>query len=318
MQAVTYRSTSNIEQFVKEMEDAGYPYDILPILAAHDNRGFRPGFQAYLNLVKDQVFLSGIEVVLGTPSDFFTYVEEKYGDSIPVKRGDWSGWWELTKVGGPYTAGMVRRAQQILESMVKWDLVDPRSEDCEVMMDNLLTYLEHANHGTAGWPGYLTADQLYISNKTVVEYADAAYGGITEQLDDALRKKRGWFFFWQDLLFNPLEEADLRTIRFTRPDWKSDTARVVKLNGKEYEALPFQRDVEDPWNPLQRGWEFTAEVPPGFSRFVVKGRSPMLRSFWKDGLWKIVSTGLSFLPREGFSRSGIRRWMPWWGRRTSG
>jgi len=275
MQAVIYRSTSNIEEFVKEMEADGYPYDVIPVLAAHDNRGFRPGFQAYLNLVKDQVFLSGIEVVLGTPSDFFKHVEEKYSDSIPVKHGDWSGWWELTKVGGPYTAGMVRRSQQILENMIDWEIFDPGEKDSEEVMDNLLTYLEHANHGTAGWPGYLTSEQLYISNQTVVKYAETSFDGLTKRLDSVLRRKRG-IFFWQDLLFNPMKEEGLRTIQFSRPDWNPEVVRVVKMNGQEYQAVPFKQESEDPWLQSRQGWEFAAVVPPGFSRFTVKGELPYI------------------------------------------
>ena len=269
MQAITYRSTSNIEEFVEKMEAEGYPYDVIPILAAHDNRGFKPGFQAYLTLVKDQIFLSGIEVVLGTPSDFFEHVEEKYGDSIPEKRGDWSGWWELTKVGGPYTAGMVRRTQQLLETMIDWELFDPGAKDSEDIMDNLLTYLEHANHGTAGWPGYLTADQLYISNETVVEYAKISFNGLTSKLESALRKKRG-LFFRSNIIFNPMGEKSLRLVQFSRPDWSPDKLLIVKMNGQEYPALPYETESEDPWIQNSRGWEFAAEIPPGFTRFTVK------------------------------------------------
>ena len=272
MQGVVYRSTSEIEEFVRRMEANGYPYDVIPILAAHDNRGFRPGFQTYINLVKDQIFLSGIEVVAGTPSDFFEAVEARYADVIPTKRGDWSGWWELTKVGGPYSAGVARRAQVLMENMVQWNLLDPEDDQVHRIRDNLLTYLEHSNHGTAGWPGFLTVEQLNTSNRAVVEYAHNAYEGLTDLLDRAMRRRRGVFFFRQDLVFNPLPTETVRTIRFTRPDWSADVTRSVRMNGHEYEALPFAHATGDAWRSIRRGWEFTAPVAPGFTRFTVGAR----------------------------------------------
>lgn len=270
MQAITYRSTSDIEAFVKRMEEAGYPYDIIPILAAHDNRGFGPGLKAFTNLVKDQIFLSDIEVALGTPSDFFLAVEEKYGETIPVKKGDWSGWWELTKVGGPYSAGMVRRAQQLLTVMDDEGFLNPEEPSSELIRENMLTYLEHANHGTAGWPGFLTVDQLYESNKMVVQYAQRAFDGLQRQMQATLKSERGFLRFWQNIVFNPLNQTSERLIHFSDDDWAPDRAKIVKLDGELYTAYPFSREVEDPWAPYQQGWTFRAPVQLGFTRFTVK------------------------------------------------
>ena len=271
MQGITYRSTSEVEEYVRKMEESGYPYDTLPILAAHDNRGFRPGFQAYNNLVRDEFYLDDIKVSLATPSEFFRHVEEKYGDSIPIKKGDWSGWWELTKAGGPYSAGMARYTQQCLEKIIQLDLIDEESDEYNKIIKNLLVYEEHANHGTAGWPGYLTEDQLYESNEKVVEYALESYDTLYTFLDNIMSKKAG-IIFKKNVLFNMSEVCSKRIVRFNYNDWSGEKLLLVKINGVIVKAYPFVRNSEDTWGGFEKGYEFYADIPPGFTRFRIVGQ----------------------------------------------
>jgi len=122
MEGLTFKSISSIESYVERLEEEGYPYDAVAILVAADNRGLEPGLVSYLNLTENPAS-SELQIEFSTPSKFFKHMEEKYKDVIPVYKGDWSGFWEIVKTGGPYSSSLIRWSQEILQGLTYSNMI---------------------------------------------------------------------------------------------------------------------------------------------------------------------------------------------------
>jgi hypothetical protein len=101
-----------IRTLLKQYEDSGYDRDAVLTIIAHDNVG--PGtplqMMRYLKLWNDNFDSPKIEFV--SPEVFFRHMEEKYGSSLPVFRGEWVAWggWFVYNGGdsGPVRAMLSR------------------------------------------------------------------------------------------------------------------------------------------------------------------------------------------------------------------
>jgi len=267
MEGITYKNVSSLEHYIKELEENGYPYDAVALLVAFDNAGIEPGVISYLNFIETSS-VSELEIKFSTPSVFFKYMEENYKENIPTYSGDWSGFWESVKTGGPYSSSLIRWSQEILNEMVSLELTDSKDQLFKAAIENILLYCEHTSAPGAGWPGNYTLEQTDIFNKTVVNYAITAYNSILELINNLHIQKLDNNSL---NVFNPGNSERESLLKFELDEWDPNFKVLIKFNKKEYIAYPFISNFSNPWEQINKGYEVYLKLPKGISEIIIKG-----------------------------------------------
>jgi hypothetical protein len=97
---------------------------------------------------------------VATPGEFFHHVEEKYGATLPVRRGGFGGQWEPVRTSTP-TA--IRRARAEEERLRARETPDAAS------VARLLVHWEHSFGMGGPWPKLLTRDEAVQHNREQLE-----------------------------------------------------------------------------------------------------------------------------------------------------
>ncbi|MFW6119969.1 MAG: hypothetical protein ACOC80_03595 [Petrotogales bacterium] len=262
MEGVLFKNVFFLLSYLEELENSGYPYNAVAVMVASDNGGYEQGVIAYLELVKDMV-LPDVDIKISTPTEFMRYMEVHYEKSIPTYSGDWSGWWEVVKTGGPYSASLARWAQEFSTLYVK-NYGYPDTRKFDRIINNLVLYAEHTASCGAGWPGNLSLEETMISNNTVVNYAKEAYNELSEILKEKLGEERSDKIF----VLNLLDERTAH-IRFKADKWNPDRSVLISDGSNEYICTPFTLDAIDAWNPVKKGYECYVPLSKGINNFEI-------------------------------------------------
>lgn len=90
------------------------------------------------------------KVILATPDEYFRYVEENFGNALPVYRGDMGVFWEDGAASSAAETAMVRWAKANLSAAEKWGAIASAKGHCESNLDTyaaawkeILYYDEH-------------------------------------------------------------------------------------------------------------------------------------------------------------------------------
>jgi len=261
-----FKTPSALINYVHSLEDAGYPYDALAVMVAFDNAGFQPGAVAYLDLYeKWNANISGFQLIMSTPSEFMEYMEAHYAKNLPEYSGDWSGWWEIVKTGSPHASALVRRAQEIMESLEEQGLLNKSNKLFQKIADNLVLYGEHTAACGAGWPGYYTLQENTEFNKTVMHYATTAWNVLNVFLDSL-----------QSQPLIPISILALQDgiypIEFTTKNWCSNELLLITDGNKTYRAYPFTRNATDMWEAFHEGYRAIVPLNKGINTFTITGK----------------------------------------------
>jgi len=257
MEGILIRSAAELEQIVSETEKSGYKYNVLPLLAASDNGGYEPGVMALIRLAR--TYYEKLRVTVSTPSAFFKKIERDYGNSFPTYRGDWSGWWEITKTGCPYSSGMVRWGQDALEDLLKTGTISINNPYYDAIVEKLLLFTEHTASCGAGWPGLLTLEQTEISNKTVVEYAANAYSLLMKFLRSTfLRKEDAIPVFCRS-------NKPIKTTLKVPVILQGDHVGTIAVNDQQFKAWSFSEPSTDAYEPFAQGLKARVVLKPGLN-----------------------------------------------------
>ncbi len=168
---------AGMDLLLKKYADAGYPYDSVLVMHVHDF--LHPSTVA--NLERAVRLWNGAhktpELRIATASEFFHYMERRYGSSIPTVRGEWSGLWSEAKTSSPEISALARRvhdeapAAETLWSALELDRNIPSPVGSFYRLYHLLfNYDEHSGAGNAGWPGLNEFDQLNEQNREYVAF----------------------------------------------------------------------------------------------------------------------------------------------------
>ncbi|HEX4810254.1 MAG TPA: hypothetical protein VH325_15040 [Bryobacteraceae bacterium] len=167
---------------LKRFADAGYRYDAALVMHTHD---FLPP-SSVTDLERAVSLWNGAhrmpELRIATASEFFRYMEEKYGSVIPTERGEWSGLWSEAKTSSPQISALARIGHdQIPAAEALWSALAVEKEipfptgDFYRLYHLLFWYDEHSGAGNVGWPGLNSREMLNEQNREYVEFMkDAA------------------------------------------------------------------------------------------------------------------------------------------------
>ena len=235
-----------------------YPYDAILLQVAGDNYGPQP--ELLENVETWNRRHPNVEARIATPSEFFEYIEQQYGDHIPAFSGDLTTAW--TDDPGIYAAssGMKRVACErivaaeklaaLMDMMSVGDVPYPAEEIAEVYR-RLLLYAEHT-YGLTEWGWEHTTmieskgdlhspvfDESKASWEDKKEYAYQAYkisdrllGDQLEDLAASIQTDRRSI-----LVFNPLswKRTDVAYLR-----WRSAPDVFQILDRRTGERVPYQ------------------------------------------------------------------------------
>lgn len=172
------RAEETVPKLLQRLEEAGYPYDAILIIAGTGDNG-RTNLAMTEGAREWNSKHESPKMVISQPDDFFSHMEAKYGDLFPVYRGDWSGLWDQNAQGTPYGTALSRQvhdelpcAEAIASFIEALKLRKYPKQQIESAWENVITYDEHSGGG--GWPGTLTAEQTREGNITAQRYAQTA------------------------------------------------------------------------------------------------------------------------------------------------
>ena len=261
-----FNARSKVLARVAEFEAAGYPYDAVMVLRASDDE-IPNSVMPQLAIDWNRTY-SDIEIKLATPEEFFTYIIETYGDSLPVYEGDASGMWESVAMVTPATTSMVRRTRTRLADLENfWEIISgaggpPFPSDRFLEAWKLAMIFDEHSGGGFGWPGLLTKEEIEQENRQFVWVASRCEELAAGLEADGLATA-GWFVV-------PAGEADLVLFNPAEADFEG----IVDIQSGS--PLPTDLRLVDPGTgePLVFRWlddertsiAFRTEIPGGTYR----------------------------------------------------
>lgn len=178
----------------KRYGDAGYGYDAVMALYAHDF--VEPTNVA--NLERAVKLWNGQhkspKLRIATPPEFFQHIESKYADRIPTFRGEWSGLWSEAKTMSPQISALARYAHNHTPAAeTLWSVISATrgipypAGNAATLYDLMLTYDEHSGAGNTGWPQLNDRAKLEEQNRQYVGYMERAKTEVDYLFDEGLR-----------------------------------------------------------------------------------------------------------------------------------
>lgn len=240
-----------IRREIQRLEKAGYPYDAILVLHAHDfidSQNFRAAMRPIREWNAAHEFP---QIVVATPEMFFRHIEKRFAQHIPVYAGDWAGRWESEPQADSRLQSVrnyVDGHAPVLEKLASVSEVlgitpYPRSE-----LDRLnRVHLELHDQGVVGDPQVLAAGQ---STSDLIRF-------LLGRLANAMATQDGAI-----VVFNPSSWARSDNVSVSVPAslgvngalhlWDADTSEIV--------APRLEADPEDSESRLM---SFIAKnVPP--------------------------------------------------------
>lgn len=147
-----------VTELLNRYNKAGYKYDAVMAMYAHDF--IEP--TDVLNLEKAVKLWNSnhneVKLKVATPTEFFKYIQSKYGSEIPTYRGEWSGLWSESKTQSPKISALARYthdhtpAAETLWSAISMQRNIPYPVgNFSSLYDLMFIYDEHSGAGNNGW-----------------------------------------------------------------------------------------------------------------------------------------------------------------------
>jgi hypothetical protein len=258
------KGVPEVLRYYEEMGDR-YPYDAMMLQVAFDNRNPQVAIADNIRLWNAKH--RSPTVHMATPTEFFRYIEGKYGPKIPTLSGDLTSAW--TDDPGIYAqaTGLKRRAANEALSAEKFAALDrmagadrpyPAAVLDQIYKD-LLIYSDHT-YGLSSWgwehaPLERSLGRLFSpvwdvykeSWENKKEYAYRAASMAGSALGDALESLAAKI---------PVEDRSL--VVFNPLSWaRTDAVRVLhrglKLNARAYELVDTATGEKTPYQALAEG-----------------------------------------------------------------
>jgi hypothetical protein len=251
---------AGMDILLKRFGDAGYRYDAALVMHAHDF--LHPSTVG--NLERAVRLWNGAhrtpELRIATASEFFHYMEEKYGATIPVVRGEFSGLWSEAKTSSPQISALARKAHDdVPAAETLWSVLSTCQKapfptgDLYTLYQLLFNYDEHSGAGNVGWPG--------LNEKSLLDQQNRQYAGFMQQasttasylLDSgaAIAGARNESLnprpstpirTWPLTVWNPLSWERTDVVKIAAPE--KGTHIVAIRDARNHRNVPFDRDPD--------------------------------------------------------------------------
>lgn len=163
-----------IKNQLKKLEAAGYDKDSLLVVCSHDNVPANQAPVVMRHMAEWNATHESPKLIVATPEEFFGVMEKKYGDKLPVKRGDYRQWF-----WGPIHDSAAGRhaAADTLEAEKAWALLALKGNGGYPewrMVRQLDNTIESLAHGGGAWEASLLRT-AYTDFRTTRLHADLVH-----------------------------------------------------------------------------------------------------------------------------------------------
>jgi hypothetical protein len=244
----------------KRYADAGYPYDAVMVMHAHDF--LEPGNVANLKRAVElwNKAHESPKLRIATPPEFFRYVEGKYGAQLPTHRGEWSGLWSEAKTQSPQISALARyahdhtpAAETLWSAVAATRAIPFPTGNTATLYDLMLTYDEHSGAGNTGWPQLNDREPLEEQNRQYVRDLKRAWAEVDGLLEDGLQiiaepqasaapAARLAANVWPLLVYNPLSWPRTDVVELAPPEPGTRIAAIRDAAGGA--SIPFDVDEQ--------------------------------------------------------------------------
>jgi hypothetical protein len=147
MGRMTDRSRDDVLEYVRELTDAGYPYDIVQVryTIGGDNGPVDPSLPDAVKAWNEQ--FASPRLVINTADAMFGEFERKHGGQLPMMAGDMPPSWEDGAISSAGEEVMARlSARRLVQAEALWALRNPSAfpaADADEAWRNLILWHEH-------------------------------------------------------------------------------------------------------------------------------------------------------------------------------
>jgi hypothetical protein len=140
-------SADFVSSYTKELEKRDYPYDISYIRWSGHGDNAVPEIEI-CDFVKDwNSKYEWPKFIISSTSTAFSAFEKRYGDQLPVMKGDWTGYWEDGAGSSALETGMNRNtSDRLSQAETLWTMFNPLGfpvADFAKAWQHVLLYSEH-------------------------------------------------------------------------------------------------------------------------------------------------------------------------------
>ena len=138
---------AEIMDYLDDLEMQGYPYDMVNIRYSigSDNGPPNPSLSRFVREWNEKYVWP--RLVISRNSDMMQELEKRYGDQLPVVRGDFTPYWEDGMASTAADTGISRRAaEQLVQAQTLWTMLDADAyphKEFELAWNKLIMYDEH-------------------------------------------------------------------------------------------------------------------------------------------------------------------------------
>ncbi|MHC1750167.1 MAG: hypothetical protein AB9856_18010 [Cellulosilyticaceae bacterium] len=223
----------NIDQYLEQCDENGYPYDFVPISISgvfSDNAPPNPAIIETLEAF-NKAYGEEIEIEMVTISELYENIKDKVADA-PVYKGDLTDWWANGVGSTPYAVKHYKEAQRMYHLCRRLDPEEKvaRPEFLREAEDNLMLYAEHTwGHSATITNPYDTMVQNLDFRNT--SYASKAHEAAAKNLN-RINHSRGDKLRYYDLegkikAINVSNEASEKVVEFYIEVYKYQGINVV-------------------------------------------------------------------------------------------
>jgi hypothetical protein len=135
-----------IAELTTQLEDWGYPYDIVQLRWTKGDNGGPD--ESVMTIVRDwNVQYAWPKLLISTTTEMFHDFEQRYGDKLPVYRGDMTPYWEDGAGSSSFETGVNRlSSDRMTQGEILWTMLKPDSLPAggyEEALKNIAMYSEH-------------------------------------------------------------------------------------------------------------------------------------------------------------------------------
>ncbi|MFC2166851.1 glycoside hydrolase family 38 C-terminal domain-containing protein [Acidobacteriota bacterium] len=136
-----------IFMYLSELETTSYPYDIIAIRYNIGSDNGPPDPQLSQTVKEWNEKYISPKMIIATTSEMFHAFENKYGEKLPVYKGDFTGCWEDGAASSARETALTRQAaERLVQAEVLWTIRSPHSFPSGLVEDtwkNILLFDEH-------------------------------------------------------------------------------------------------------------------------------------------------------------------------------
>lgn len=171
-----FKSTENLQAYLGQLERQGYPYDMVQVRHCLGDNG-KPDIH-FADLVKQWNLTHAYpKLVIATTAQMFRDFEDRYGDTLPIARGDFTPYWEDGAASSARETAINRTAaERLVQAETLWALLNPAGYPADRFAEawrNVLLYNEHT------WGAYNSVskpDLPFVKNQWRIKQAFALDG----------------------------------------------------------------------------------------------------------------------------------------------